>query len=132
MGRLTAQLIDSWRRSPLSRHPRFIRLQYVATRAEVPNPLPRRRVVVVGTPAKWAVMPCPCGRGHVLDINLGHTRLPRWRIDGDHYPSMHPSIDVKAPAGRCHFSIRRSRVTWMRGSPRRRPRVRLAQGLPTA
>jgi len=40
MGRLTAQPIDGWRRSALSRHPQFIRLQYVATRAEVPNPAP--------------------------------------------------------------------------------------------
>jgi hypothetical protein len=115
MGRLTAQLIDNWRRRALSRRPRFIQLQHVATRVEVPNPLPRRRIVVVGTPAKWAVMPCPCGRGHVLNVNLGHARLPRWRIDGEYRPSVHPSIDIKNPAGRCHFCIRRGRVTWMRG-----------------
>ena len=121
MGRLSALVIDAWRRTPLCRHPRITGIERVPDRAHVPDPLPRRRVLVVGTPPKWALLACPCGAGHVVHLNLANTGAPRWRVAGDEEPSVSPSIDVRDTV-RCHFWVRRGRVDWVqrrhRGVPR--------------
>lgn len=111
---MTARLIDAWRRSPLSRHPRLTVVKHVTNRSDLPIWLPRRQILLVGTPAKWAIMACPCGNGHIIDLNLAHPDLPQWKIDGRFDPSVAPSVDVNDPYRRCHFWVRHGRVTWIR------------------
>lgn len=112
MGRLTAALIDVWRRAGLSR-PGYPRVMVVSSHGEVPNVLPRRRVVLVGSPPKWAVMACPCGHAHRIDLNLAHGDRARWKIDDRKQPSISPSVDVKDPGRRCHFWLRDGRIQWV-------------------
>lgn len=117
MGQLAARLTDFARRHRLVRHPRLIRVKHVATRTDLPDPLPRRRLVVIGDPAKWAVLACPCGTGHDINLNLVDERLARWTVLTKAPPSLTPSVDVQDPAGRCHFWLRNGRIVWVQ-SPR--------------
>jgi hypothetical protein len=113
MAHLTGRFIDGWRRSPLSRHPRFPKVATMATRADVPAPLPRRMIIVVGTPPKWALLPCPCGTGHTINLNLANPKASRWHITEGPPATITPSIDVQDPTGRCHFWLRQGRVDWV-------------------
>jgi Family of unknown function (DUF6527) len=65
----------------------------------------------IGPPsdAKWAVLACPCGTGHTIDLNIGNDGIPMSRVLG----AVSPSIDVQDPAGRCHFWVRNGRVEWV-------------------
>jgi hypothetical protein len=110
--RLTAALIDAWRRTPFSRRPRFVAVDYVADRNLVPEVLPRRRLIVVGSPPKWVVLSCPCGVAHVVQLNLANPVIARWSIEGHVNPSVTPSVDVRG-ARRCHFWLRAGRVHWV-------------------
>lgn len=110
---MTTGLIDWWRRSRFSRSPRLNGVLHVATRSEIPDPLPRRSVVLVGSPPKWAILKCPCGGDHDIDLNLGNPGAPRWSIQDDKRVSIRPSVDVQDPDGRCHFWLRDGRVRWV-------------------
>jgi hypothetical protein len=112
MGVVTGRLVDCWRRTPLSRHPRLTGYQTVPTRTDVPDPLPRRRIVLVGTPPKWAVFACPCGTGHTIELNLAHPARSRWKLADRGRPTICPSIDVRRTLRACHFWVRHGRVTW--------------------
>lgn len=81
---------------------------------EVSGQLPYRGVVLVGPPenAIWAVMDCPCRKGHRLMVNLNKTRLPFWRIESRNPLSIRPSIDSVTPERRCHFTIRAGKTVW--------------------
>lgn len=113
MDRVNSRLIDLWRRSPLSRRPRIDSIRHCASRADMPEPLPRRNIVVIGSPPKWAVIACPCGTGHTIDLNLANPQTEQWRLQAADPPSITPSIDVKDPSGRCHFWLRDGRVQWV-------------------
>lgn len=117
MARLTGWAVDAWRRSRFSRRPRLSKLVCVSTRGGVPQPLPRRAIVLVGTPPKWAILACPCGTGHTIDLNLANLGAARWVVSAEAPATIHPSIDVQDPCGRCHFWVRRGRVDWVQ-SPR--------------
>ncbi len=110
---LTARLINlarRWRRSPPAR---FTRVIDVASRDLLPTRLHPRRVYVIGSPAKWAVLDCPCGHGHQIQLNLAHTDRVQWSLhltDRGH-PSLAPSVDVRA-SRRCHFWLRNGIVDW--------------------
>ncbi len=69
--------------------------------------------MLVGSPAKWAVMACPCGQGHTIDLNLAHGDREQWKIDVWPQPSISPSVDIKDPSRRCHFWLRDGRVRWV-------------------
>lgn len=81
---------------------------------ELPERLPKRGVVLVGSPRmpQWAVFDCPCGDGHRLMLNLDTHRYPCWQITEIRPLSMRPSIDAISDAGRCHFVMRRGRILW--------------------
>ena len=96
---------------------------------EVPDKLPHRGVVLVGTaqPA-WVALDCPCGTGHRLLVNLDSGRHPRWELDSKPRLSLWPSIDVRAHNRRCHFVLNEGKVRWIpvgrepaQGRRRRRP-----------
>ncbi|MGH9156350.1 MAG: DUF6527 family protein [Acidimicrobiales bacterium] len=71
-------------------------------------------LVLIGSPPKWAVLSCPCGTDHKIDLNLGNVGTTRWSIRQTEPPSVHPSIDVQNSARRCHFWLRDGRVQWAR------------------
>ncbi len=109
---MTPDLIDLWRRSPLSRKPRLGRVLSVADRSEVPDPLPRHAIVLSGSPPKWAILACPCGHGHTIELNLTNPRRPTWTVAHNGAATIHPSIDIQDPTRRCHFWLRQGRVHW--------------------
>lgn len=83
-------------------------------RNELPTTLNPKRVYQLGNPGKWAVLTCPCGRGHLIELNLAHPDRARWTItsNGDGLPSLAPSIDFKGTR-RCHFWLRNGRIRWV-------------------
>lgn len=74
--------------------------------------------MIVGSPPKWAVMACPCGHNHRIDLNLAHGDRAQWYVEGRKRPSISPSVDVKDPGRRCHFWVRDGRISWVTGSSR--------------
>lgn len=109
------RLTDCWRRRRLTR-PRVKRVVYFEGRSDVPEVLARDTLAVVGTRRrpKWAVLECPCGRGHQLVVSLSQQHRPYWRLDEDRRgPSLAPSIDSHRPY-RCHFWLRDGQIMWAR------------------
>lgn len=121
MGVVTSRAIDAWRRGPLSRRPLIRGSIKLDSRVDVPLTLPRQRLMLIGEPSKWAVMTCPCGRGHDINLNLANAGAPQWRVTDTRRPSLSPSIDVQDPAGRCHFWLRNGRVHWVQRPSARAP-----------
>lgn len=79
------------------------------SRTHLPHRLRPHVIYVVGEPPKWAVLRCPCGAGHRIDLALA-PHGP-WSVDDQETPTLHPSIDVREDV-RCHFWLRSGRVTW--------------------
>lgn len=82
-------------------------------RGELPDHLDPRRIYLIGDPPKWAVLTCPCGTGHQIDLNLCSPRRPRWTVtfDARSRPSLSPSVNVTGDR-RCHFWLRHGHVGW--------------------
>ncbi|PZS01480.1 MAG: hypothetical protein DLM56_14745 [Pseudonocardiales bacterium] len=99
------------RRQPRARLTQVVRL---GGRGDLPATLNPRRAYQLGEPGKWAVLACPCGRGHVIELNLAHPDQARWRLSAGRggLPSLAPSVDVRAER-RCHFWLRGGRVRWV-------------------
>jgi hypothetical protein len=99
------------RRRPRAKLTRIITL---AGRNDLPPNLNPRRVYQLGEPGKWAVMTCPCGRGHVIELNLAHPGRARWSVTADAAgaPSVRPSVDVQSEH-RCHFWLQSGRIVWV-------------------
>ena len=88
----------------------------VAAGDEIPDRLPRRGVVLVGTAQRptWAALDCPCRTGHRLLVNLDNRRYPYWRISSERRLSLSPSIDSVAHGRRCHFVLKKGKIRWTR------------------
>jgi hypothetical protein len=87
----------------------------VPRRADLPESLhPHRLYVLGGTTPKWALLDCPCGRGHAIDLNLANTARTRWKVTTNEagQPSVYPSIDYQDEP-RCHYWLRDGRVDWV-------------------
>ena len=113
MTRATAT--DFWRRLRLTR-PRIDNVSYIASPTDAPDDIDRHTLIVVGNERfqKWALLECPCGRGHRLTVSLQRSHRPSWRLAiGARGPSLLPSIDSRG-AWRCHFWLRDGRVRWAR------------------
>lgn len=90
-----------------------IKAVHVASRSDVPDKL-GNALYIVGDPAKWAVLKCPCGCGDTIDVNLMMSRKPVWRLTfTDGKPSFHPSLWV--PKAKCgaHFWIKSGKIIWV-------------------
>lgn len=87
---------------------------------EVPDRLPSKGVVLVGTAARpaWIAFDCPCERHHRLMVNLDKARRPAWHIESLRPLSIRPSIDDITPDRRCHFFIRGGKITWAHNEQR--------------
>jgi hypothetical protein len=108
-------LIDWWRRRGFT-SPRFPRVTSVESMSTMPDRLLRRVVYVVGRPERpsWAVFTCPCGTGHLVQINLDPNRPhPAWKVTRtDRGPTLRPSVDVHGEDRRCHYWLRAGTVDW--------------------
>ena len=113
MAKLT-QLRGWYKSLPLPWH-RWRIVGYVAAGDEIPETLPYRGAILVGTAQHptWAALDCPCGTGHRLLINLDSRRYPRWELRSDSRLSLWPSIDAVEDGRRCHFVLNKGRVRWV-------------------
>ena len=108
------RLISWWKSLPLSWSAWRI-VASVSAGDEIPHCLPRKGVIVVGSPecATWLAFECPCRTGHRLMVNLDKHRYPFWSIDSLRPLSVWPSIDSMSSSGRCHFVVRNGRIRWI-------------------
>lgn len=115
MNLFAGRLIDWWRRRQ-GNSPRIDKVRTYSTVATMPAQLDRHVLALAGEPATWAVMECPCGHGHRLQIRIRrHESSAVWRIDEtDDGPSLFPSVDFASPTRRCHFWLDRGRVKWVK------------------
>jgi hypothetical protein len=63
---------------------------------------------------KWALLDCPCGRGHTILLPLQPAANPRWSLSvgKSGRPTLSPSVDRVAER-RCHFWLQDGRVRWV-------------------
>lgn len=108
-------------RALLPRRRWFTSLAWVAEADELPDTMLKRRIYLVGSPArpKWAAFACPCESGHTITLNLQSKRRPSWRVSTRDGVSLWPSVDVRERR-RCHFWVRHSRIYWAADAPRPR------------
>lgn len=81
---------------------------------EVPERLPRRGAVLVGTPQhpKWIAFDCPCSLRHRVLLPLDKRHRPHWRMGQGKPLSLSPSIDALNGMRRCHYFITNGRTVW--------------------
>lgn len=109
---LTHRLINLFRRCRVEPPAKYTGVIEAAGRDQLPARMHPRRVYVLGSPAKWAILECPCGRGHQIQLNLAHPGRAQWTLMNDAKgPTLRPSIDVR-DARRCHFWLRNGTVEW--------------------
>src|SRR5882724_10521576 len=74
-------------------------------------------LVLVGAPAKWAYVACPCGCGQDLALNLMRSHRPHWelRLDKGGRPSLTPSISSIICGA--HFWLRDGAINWAEPPP---------------
>lgn len=108
-----ATLINLARRLRARPRARFSAVIQVVDRGQVPQKLKPRRLYAIGSPHKWVVFECPCGRGHQIHLNLAHPGRAQWTlaVDEQGRPTLFPSIDVRAER-RCHYWLRHGRTHW--------------------
>ncbi len=107
-------LRKAWRRLRSDRSAPHLPAAFRLTdRSELPDDLDPQRLYLIGEPPKWAVLKCPCGTGHQIDLNLSSPGRPRWTVTFDtrSRPSLSPSVNVTGDR-RCHFWIRHGHVRW--------------------
>ncbi|MGH1564559.1 DUF6527 family protein [Mumia sp. DW29H23] len=111
--RLQRAVVNWSRRARHRPRARIVKVVFVTGRGDLPAAMNPRRIYRLGNPGKWAVLECPCGRGHVIELNLAHAGRDRWTLttDPEGRPSTRPSIDSRG-ASRCHFWLRGGRIDW--------------------
>lgn len=87
---------------------------------EVPEHLPRRGAVLVGTRKhpKWIAFDCPCQRRHRVLLPLDPRQRPHWRLQAGSPLTLFPSIDALNDRRRCHYFITNGRTVWARDEGR--------------
>lgn len=88
----------------------------VIVTGNLPVKLRKRRFYIVEEDGfeEQAAMLCPCGRGHILHMNLLPDERPLWRVTRHEggVAMRHPSIWRQKDC-RSHFWFRRGRVIWV-------------------
>lgn len=86
----------------------------------LPEKLRKRSLYIVEEDGfeEQAAMLCPCGRGHILHMNLLPDERPRWHVTrhAGGVATLHPSVWRKKDC-RSHFWFRRGRVIWVPERP---------------
>lgn len=92
------------------------RFQTKIVRDHLPNSLARHTIYLVEEDGyrEQAALLCPCGCGHVIQLNLLTDERPCWTATthADGTVSLHPSVWGKKGC-RSHFWIRRGKVQWV-------------------
>lgn len=93
----------------------------VVVTGNLPTKLRKRRLYIVEEDGfeEQVAMLCPCGRGHVLHMNLLPDERPLWHITRheDGLATLHPSVWRQRDC-RSHFWFRRGRVIWVQNHRR--------------
>lgn len=108
-------LLFSWRdRFPWPRRKLRV-VQIVAAADEIPDHLPRKGAVVVGSLENptWVAFDCPCVDRHRVMLNLDPRRRPAWTMQSSEPLTLRPSIDELLDQKRCHYFIRGGKVQWV-------------------
>lgn len=114
MTSISGAIIDWWRR----RHRNSARINKIRafpSTAALPKQLGRQVLAIAGDPSAWAVMECPCGHGHRLQVRIRpHVSTAVWSLrESERGPSLSPSIDFESADRRCHFWLDKGRVRWV-------------------
>lgn len=116
LSNIRTRVVRAYRRSRNSHAKSCINhVMILAGRSDLPEHLNPRCVYVLGkTTPKWALLDCPCGRGHTIELNLANPARTRWTVTTNHagQPSVHPSIDYRGNP-RCHYWLRDGRINWV-------------------
>lgn len=87
----------------------------------LPEQLRRRTLYVVEEDGfeEQAAMMCPCGRDHILHLNLLPDERPLWRVTRheDQTVSLHPSVWRKKDCW-VHFWFRNGQIKWVKDRAR--------------
>lgn len=123
VARTQISVIRAYRRIRNARaRSRITRVITITNRAELPEDLNPRYIYLLGaTRPKWALLDCPCGRIHTIELNLANPARTRWQVTTTKtgQPSIHPSIDYRGQH-RCHYWIKNGRVHWVPNRTRQR------------
>lgn len=97
---------------------RFTRVAYYAEHSDLPEIPKANELAIAGsaTNPKWALLDCPCGRGHTILLSLSKSEKPHWSVstDAKRQPSIYPSIDRNRYEGvRCHYWLKDGRIRWV-------------------
>lgn len=103
--------------------PRWRVAASVSRADEVPDRIPTRSAILVGTPEspKWIAFDCPCRRSHRVLLNLNPARDPRWSVRETSPLTIWPSIDDHSLPTGCHYFIHSGRIVWAPAVRRLRP-----------
>ncbi|TCC38890.1 DUF6527 family protein [Kribbella speibonae] len=121
LDRTRSRVTRAYRRTRRHGRSRITRAIHVPSRADLPETLNPHRIYLLGGVApKWALLDCPCGRGHTIELNLANPARTRWEVTTNQVaePSVHPSIDYQGEP-RCHYWLRNGRVYWVPEPPSR-------------
>jgi hypothetical protein len=115
MTRLTYRAIDWWRRHNRN-SAKIHKIRSYPSAAALPEQINRHVLALAGDPPAWAVMACPCGHGHRLQIRIrAHDGAVVWALtESRSGPSLRPSVDFESRGVRCHFWLDRGRVRWVK------------------
>lgn len=120
--RARSRVARACRRARRHGRSRITQIVTVPGRSDLPDTLHPRRIYVLGGPTnpKWALLDCPCGRGHTIELNLANPVRTRWKVTANRAgePSVHPSIDYQGEP-RCHYWLRDGRIHWVLDRTRR-------------
>lgn len=88
----------------------------IVVEANLPTILKKRALYVVRDDGleEQVAMLCPCGRNHVLHMNLLPDDRPRWHVTHhtDGTSTLHPSVWRRKDC-HSHFWLRRGRIVWI-------------------
>ncbi len=88
---------------------------FVEAADEIPERLPRKGAVLVGSDAypKWLAFDCPCRQGHRIMVSLDKRTKPHWQITGSERLTLSPSVDAMTDRRRCHYIMRNGKIIWV-------------------
>lgn len=83
---------------------------------EIPDRLPAKGAVLVGTPEhpKWLAFDCPCKSGHRMMVSLDRAHYPHWTLHDPKKLTISPSIDYISAERRCHYLVRGGKIFWVK------------------
>ncbi len=93
------------------------RVVYYQEYSDLPEQPAPNELAIAGTRGrpKWALIDCPCGRGHTILLTLSTNDMPHWTVglDDKSLPSLSPSVDRnRGKPDRCHFWLRHGKIQW--------------------